>query len=158
MQLTVLGYRDLSDLELRCGESFPISRRGVLRGLVTTSIIGTTCSISGQATAQARALAYLGFVSNVLDIADRIIRIYKAATAHTEVQNQTDEMQRGNLFGYINDGRGLLEQQTYQVVIVPPRQAAVIRISLNVGGNPGMKEMGVRSAIDFTSGTLRVIA
>ena len=156
MKFEVIGYRALSALELCHNELPSISRRGLLTGVVTTSMVGAVCPIV-PAAAQGRALAIVMFSSAVLELADRLIKIYESVRAHTEVHNKTTTLQDGHLLATLKNERGLVERQDYSIVVVPPGHAAIVRISVEVGSRTGEKEIRVNSAVDYASGTFEVV-
>jgi hypothetical protein len=109
------------------------------------------------ALAQGRLLAAVMFATPVLELLHKAVQVYRDVTGKTEVQNKTDRTQDKSLLGEILDERGLVEHQNYTVILVPPGQAAIIRVTISVGGRPGDKTLGVRSAIDHASGGFQVV-
>jgi hypothetical protein len=157
MECKVIGYRPLLRYELFTREPLRVSRRGILSGIASASIVGATCRDPTPAVAQVPALATVEFVSGVLDIAQRLIKLFQTATAHGAVRNNTTEQQKAPLLITLLDEEGSVEREQYNVVVVPPGVELVMQVSINVGGSAGNRIMRATSAVNYAEGALQVI-
>jgi hypothetical protein len=159
MKMEIIGYRSLSNSEIEEHRSKlrnSISRRGVLNGLISLPLLATTCLVPSSTVAQGQILAFVTFASALLEFGERAYAAYSTVTTHPKVINHTDEVENRALLGSVSDDRGLIIHQGYTVIWVPPRSAAIVRVSVSAGRDPGSRELIIQSRIDRTSGEFEV--
>jgi hypothetical protein len=158
MQMNILGYRRLTDLEIERGlarlKKTTFSRRAVLSGFCAMPV----GLFSKQCMAGNRILAYVNFASSILEFAQSVYEVYAKVQTHPEVINPTDEVQNQSLLGDLRNERGLVIHQGYTVVFVPPRSSAVVEVVVDSGSQPGSRRLIVKSRIDQASGDFAVEA